>query len=315
MSIWNFYSSFHSAQTVQRLLTKHYQKLNVHEPEQTSYQNCYTFIYFLKHGENYYKMADTAPIMIKPVLAFYGISQLIKALLLTVDARYPSSSAVLSHGVSTRKRKKHNYNFLKDEVKVQKNGLYRHAALNLFQLNHTPGEKFSMDSLLKRIPELSDLYQFHLQIPTTIPIETNDTFIIVHKEIANRYCITSKRLAEILQSQLHWMLSNEDVDSLYFSHSAEFHYLWKSSYLFNFYNKQYYLPAAKEDIKLMPEILIHYLVLYNLSMISRYETEWLYDLMYNHHSDDYVFIHQFMEITLKKIPWLTLMYLNHIFNG
>lgn len=85
-----------------------------------SFENCYPFIYYLEHGKNYYELYKVAPFSIQPMLLFYGISQLFKACLLTIDPNYPESTTVLAHGVTTRKRKKQGYQFLEDEVKVQK---------------------------------------------------------------------------------------------------------------------------------------------------------------------------------------------------
>src|SRR6476620_4268203 len=99
-----------------------------------SYQNCYPFIYYLEHAKTYYEQANIAPLSIKPILVFYGFSQLLKACLLTIDPNYPESTALLAHGVTTRKRKKQQYEFLKDEVKVQKNGLLPCVADKLFQI-------------------------------------------------------------------------------------------------------------------------------------------------------------------------------------
>ncbi len=45
---------------------------------------------------------------------------------------------------------------------------------------------------------------------------------------------------------------------------------------------------------------IHYLILYNVGMIARYETEWWYELLTQHISDDYVLIQQFLLVTEKK---------------
>ena len=62
--------------------------------------------------------------LFKPMLLFYGMGQLFKACLLTIDPNYPESTSVLAHGVTTRKRKKQGYQFLEDEVKIQKNWTY-----------------------------------------------------------------------------------------------------------------------------------------------------------------------------------------------
>lgn len=88
--------------------------------QKKSFENCYPFIYYLEHGKNYYELYKTAPFSIQPMLLFYGISQLFKACLLTIDPNYPESTTVLAHGVTTRKQKKQGYQFLEDEVKVQK---------------------------------------------------------------------------------------------------------------------------------------------------------------------------------------------------
>ncbi len=58
--------------------------------------------------------------------------------------------------------------------------------------------------------------------------------------------------------------------------------------LFDLYFKQ-----RNEQNKHIHEIVAHYLLLYNLSMICRYETEWWYDLLHSYSNDAYPFIVQF----------------------
>ncbi|MBU5254564.1 YaaC family protein, partial [Lysinibacillus capsici] len=97
---------FFSANTSQEFLKKCYQKQNLDQAEQKSYENSYPFIYYLEHGQVYYEQAEKAPLVIKPILFFYGLVHLVKACILTVDPNYPETTSVLAHGVSTRKRKK-----------------------------------------------------------------------------------------------------------------------------------------------------------------------------------------------------------------
>lgn len=89
---------------------KRYQKLNYSDAEQHSFKNSYPFIYYLEHSKNYYQVAAQSPVSVQPVLLFYGMSQLLKACLLTQNPVYPENTAVLAHGVSTRKRKQ-SYDF------------------------------------------------------------------------------------------------------------------------------------------------------------------------------------------------------------
>ena len=66
----------------------------------------------------------------------------------------------------------------------------------------------------------------------------------------------------------------------------------------------YHLRTDPRNSKpVLPELLVHYLLLYNLSMISRYETDWWYDLLGSYGSEDYPFIYQFLNISAQKIPY------------
>ena len=65
--------------------------------------------------------------------------------------------------MTTRKRKKQQYEFLKDEVKVQKNGLLPCVAEKLFHIKQLEGEKFTMETLIREIPEMQTSSLFSLK--------------------------------------------------------------------------------------------------------------------------------------------------------
>jgi len=307
-STWNAYSSLHSSQTVQRLLQRLYEKNKILNAEQKAFENSYAFMYYLMHAENYYKTALVSPLAVQPTLIFYGISQLLKAALLTVDVNYPASSNILAHGVSTRKRKKQQYQFLQDEVKIQKNGLFGYAANCLFHMKHVEGEKFSMFSLLKRIPELHSLFVTHSEKQMLFPLHISDKTICIDKSLSDHYLISTERLKDLLNQKLSLHFIEEKNNKLLYQIPSSVDILWKSKVLVDFNEDKYYLPIKREDLTLFPEILAHYLILYNLSMISRYETEWWYDLLFSHFSDDYIFIKQFVDISCWKTPILFYSY-------
>ena len=100
-------------------------------------------------------------------MLFYGFVHLIKACLLTEDPGYPENTSVLAHGVSTRKRKKQQYEFLKDEVKFQRNGLFSCMLEKMFNIKHLEGDKATMICLLQQIPEINPLF---------IQLERKNTF-------------------------------------------------------------------------------------------------------------------------------------------
>ncbi|PMC33691.1 hypothetical protein CJ195_27115 [Bacillus sp. UMB0899] len=309
---WERLLSYHSTQTIQKKLEKCYQNLSKENSSGLSYDNCYRFIYFLKHGENFFLQANQSPHAIQPILLFYGISQLLKACLLIKDPNYPSTSSVLAHGASSRKRKKQQYQFLKDEIKVQRNGLFSHVAKELFQIHdHLEAEKYSMELLLNQIAEMNDVLLFHQAKKNYVKVETTgQRQIILTDETAQYFHMSAERLSEYL-GEKHHLEREQDAtnDQIILRTKYSNHTFHCSPFLFHIENNSFYLPNKRESFLSLPELLVHYLLLYNLSMISRYETEWWYELLLGTSNDDYPIILRYMEIAKRKIPYFILEFL------
>jgi hypothetical protein len=306
----NSFLYFFSASTSQDFLKNCYQKLNLEQAEQKSYENSYPFIYYLEHGQVYYEQAEKAPLIIKPILFFYGLVHLVKACILTVDPNYPETTSVLAHGVSTRKRKKQQYNFFQDEVKFQKSGLFPYMGEKMFHMKHLEGEKATMGELFSQIPELNYLYSQTEGRNTFLEVKQKKDLFILPKKILDSFHMTESRFIEYMQSK-----SDSKIE-LQGSEESYLNLLMKNINTYNYKpfryspeNSKFYLPLAKEGLIDYPELLIHYLLLYNLSMIARYETEWWSELIKMMPNKDYPFIQSFLQITAKKGPYLIYQYL------
>ena len=302
---------FFSSQKTQHYLACQYEKGNIKDSNGKSFENCYSFIYYLEHGKKYYTLADQSPQELKPVLLFYGMIQLMKACILTVDPDYPESSSVLAHGLSTRKRKKRSYEFLQDEVKVQKTGLFNHFCEKLFHMKHIEGEKFMMDHLFKLLPELGPLYKqmdgsvHHIKMNK----ENHNTYTL-SKEAADLLHMSDERFIEYGNHSLHTNLSiqNTKKQSEHYRINlnpglAPYHCFPLSYHL---EEDTYYFPVDREilQLPLLNELMVHYVILYNLSMISRYDTEWWSELFHTYSSEELPYINQFLNITSQKVPYL-----------
>lgn len=316
--VWEKLSFFLSTHHTQQYLTNCYKKLNIKDIEKKGFENCYPFIYYLEHGKNYYELCRVSPFSLQPVLLFYGMSQLLKACLLTTDPNYPESTSVLAHGATTRKRKKQSYRFLDDEVKVQKHGLFTLLADKMFHMKHLEGEKYTMKELLQSIPELQDLLLFSKHEKILYKLETPSHHTLrIPTSILDRFHMTEERFIRYIEETYkHLDIQHEkekiDKKALFFSTPInKWNPLYSTPLTHHYYENTYYLPINREVSKLLPELLIHYLLLYNLSMISRYETDWWYDLLGNYASDDYPFIYQFLSVTAEKIPYYVYLYLMH----
>ncbi|MDQ6595351.1 hypothetical protein E2K98_28485 [Bacillus salipaludis] len=306
---WKSFSCFFSAEYCQLFLKRNYQKRMIENPEQKSYENGYALLYYLEHGQIYYEQAEKSPLILKPILLFYGLVHLIKACILTIDPAYPETTSVLAHGVSTRKRKKQNYQFFLDEVKLQKNGLFPFMSEKMFHMKQLEGEKVIMEDLLRLIPELDDLF-FLLDGTRTfssIPYQGEREQFEIPDKLLDHYHMTENRLKEYLTSKsMHPISFSEEGLSFMFNGSFQ-----KNSSPFKYHLEKGHLvlPIRKSEFLHFPELLIHYLLLYNLSMIARYETEWWSELTKMMPNQDFPFIQSFLNSTLKKGPFLIYEYL------
>ncbi|MEN8702517.1 YaaC family protein [Bacillus infantis] len=308
---WSSFSVFFSAETTQAYLKKCYTRHGIDQPEAKSYENCYPFIYYLEHGKIYYEQAAKSPLLIQPIMLFYGLVHLIKASILTADPNYPETTSVLAHGVSTRKRKKQQYSFFEDEVKFQKTGLFPFMADKLFHMKHMEGDKIEMGELFKYIPELNGLFQQTEGTPTFAGAELAKGLLTMPASILDQFHMTEERFIDYFNSKGGYKIESAERGErgmVTFSCGSlppqDIRPL-----KFNIHDVSLSFPLTKGDLVSFPELLLHYLLLYNLSMIARYETEWWSELMKMMPNKDYPFIHSFLEITLMKGPYLVYQYL------
>lgn len=307
---WKDLALFYSVESTQKFLEKVYVLNGADEAKRNSFKNSERFIFFLKHAESFYKQASCSPLEIKPILLFYGMSQLIKACLITQDPHYPSHTSVLAHGVTARKRKKQNYCFSDDEVKIQRNGLCMHFMKHLFGQSGIEDERYTMKKLLAAIPELNDIFYFQKKERFITKIRKDKDLVSIPEDIVIHYKMSDSRFVEYMSHHFQWTFLKKDKDDLQFHLSRQDINPWTSiSLLFDMDKRQYYIPSKRDQFLKLPEITIHYLILYNIGMIARYETEWWYELLTQHVSDDYVFIQQFLMVTENKFPKYILKFL------
>lgn len=307
---WDAFLPFFSASSSQSFLKKNYQLQQIESAEQKSYENSYPFIYYLEHGQIYYKQAEFAPLIIQPILLFYGFVHLIKACILTIEPNYPETTSVLAHGVSTRKRKKQQYLFSQDEVKFQKSGLFPYMGEKMFHMKHLEGEKASMKELFCQIPELNQLFWQTEGKNTFVKIEQQREIFSLPKEILDTYHMTESRFIEYWKTKTLSTIMVENSDQHFIHFTINPLCLYKLQPIkYNFESEHFYFPLTKNELNNYPELLIHYLLLYNLSMIARYETEWWSELIKMMPNEDYPFIQSFLNISAKKGPFLIYQYL------
>lgn len=304
-NILSIYTNLQSAPFAQSYLQQCYAPIDV-DAERKSYDNTYRLIYYLEHGQTFYKQGEQSPLSIQPILYFYGMAQFIKAALLTVRPDYPESTSVLAHGVTSRKRKKQNYSFLQDEVKVQHKGLFSYVAEHMFHMEQSSKEKFTMSELLSRIPEMGEVYRFqnHSKKGYFIGSMGADTLTFPLSILDDYHWSENyfkQHIPSIITEGNHVSIENNSINV---SLKSPFRTLHHPYIYVNQEDDRLFISNHRSLQYPFPELLSHYLVLYNLSMLSRYETEWWGDILHSYTSEDLVYIRTFLEITKTKIPWL-----------
>lgn len=301
--ISEFYTYLNSQQTAQRYLLNCYQAIPHVDAAAKSYENCNALMYYLDHGNRFYENSKRVDLFARPVLLFYGMVHLLKACLLTIRPSYPESTTLLAHGVSTRKRKRKNYTFMKDEVKIQHRGLFPYCCEHLFSTSQLPFEKVTMEKLFALIPEMDSLFTFQEKQQLVIVSTVGSRFFQFPIHLLDSYHLTAKAFKNRLASHLPEIRRfHLDDAHMQLELSEPLHTIKGPFYVHT--NNNIYFPVYREHFLSLTEVMVHYLLLYNLSMLCRYEPEWWGDLLVTKSDIDYPFIVQFLESTAAKIPLL-----------
>lgn len=299
-----FYTSLQNLQSSQTYLKNCYANLDDVDIEAKSYENSGTFMFYLDQGQLFLKEGKKGDFRLQPLLYFYGMCHTLKACLLTNRPNYPESTSILAHGVSARKRKKKDYTFIDEEVKVQQNGLFSYTCSHLFLLKNPPFQKVKMDFLLHLIPEMNDFFALSNQGGIISVGKIDSSSLRFPASIIDSYHLTERafiqrispylppiKKTELVQNQLVVQLDKpiQQIAGPFKLHHAK---------------QEIYFPMDRAYFIAVPEILVHYLLLYNLSMISRYETEYWGELFATKYGVDYSVIVHYLTIVVDKIDVL-----------
>lgn len=301
-----FLSFIQSEQSAQHYLKHCYIKQGVSDADKQSYQNCHAFTYYLKHGQQFIKTGKDTPLEIKPILYFYGMVHLLKAALLTKRPHYPETTKLLAHGVSTRKRKKKDYIFMDDEVKIQHHGLFPYFAEHLYHIKHLSSHRLTinMSLLLGLIPEMNPLFLLNKQGKLTHIGNIGERKLTFPLTLLNSYHLTEPAFIKRIKQQaitVHSVETTSEVITIKLTRPIEKSF---GPFFLNFSTQEIYFPTHRDDFLSFSEVMIHYLLLYNLSMVSRYESEWWGDLLSMKADIDYSFIAYYFDHIADKIPLL-----------
>ncbi|HZG14169.1 MAG TPA: YaaC family protein, partial [Candidatus Bathyarchaeia archaeon] len=269
------------------------------------------FVYTWRQARSYYEAATHADLLIRPLLLFYGCMQMIKGCILAIDPFYPSNSRMLQHGVTTRKMKKSPYRLLDDEVRPQKEGLFAHAA-QLFKLSPLR-DRYKMDHLFASLAELIPAYERIVGASCWVPIMQKENGSVLVFPASTQSPGPLSYSADTLCGYLNRLAPDPVSFDVYDSGASvgqscrlrgSIEQLERHS-LFTLTQQGdlYFWNGSEEDLPL-PKWATHYLLLYLLGILCRYETEWWGELVLSHTLSELILIERFLQLHTEQFPAL-----------
>lgn len=326
--MWDTFVFFENEQTANRFLRTQYEKLNLSDPQRSAYKATAKLIYGIKQAREYYRAAESCDIMTKPLLLYYGMMSLTRAYIAARDPDYPTTTSVLKHGLSTRKLKRDSYQFVDDEIRVQKDGLFVVLHNMLGGCMFADRQRIVIKDLLSFIPELSPGFEQLYGPPSVCEIEerTSDKQIlwdlprwILHSrgytrdEFLNLLNRTHNQTQIQAEGPVFYLTDVDPPGRIHILHSSPVN---EHPLQIHDLSGKAYLRYPIENDALIPEISLHFMVMFVLGMLCRYETERWGEMILGFSSQDVYIINEFLNLSMRKFPNLILNELfgeNYIF--
>lgn len=325
--MWDTYIFLENEPSCKSLLMEHYKQQGITEDaHRLAFQNTDKVIYLIKQAREYYLTASTSHILVKPLLLYYGMVSLVKALLLTHDPYYPRHTRLLKHGVTTKKLKPKNYRFRDDEIRIQKEGLFP-LFLHLISEDRDYLNKYRVQDLLALLPEVNKAYQRLYEHQTMVPVHLSNRIQLEERMTTLYLPDTVLDTLHVTYSGFISFLNRYNTGSSVFSESHHqtprgiFQIQWEhpkyvhvndspngfeNRLFMQDYKGNFYFLLIHDREKLLPEETIHLMLMYVLGMLCRYETDLWGDLIFSFASEDMYIINEFLQISARKFPNLIL---------
>ncbi|MFM1655519.1 YaaC family protein [Brevibacillus sp. B_LB10_24] len=305
-SPWDWLRYLETEPAARKFLIKSYDAMKIEHPERLSFQQSSRFSYTWRQARAFYDAADQCDLLVRPTLLFYGCTHLLKGYLITRDPYYPRTSRMLQHGVTTRKMKKSPYQLLADEIRPQKEGLFSHLAkiIGDFPLQN----RYSVSQLFSYVPELREECKLVLGYTSwqsvirqnqsllafpSVPQGTLGFSLETFLDFLNRLAPAGIRFFPAEGSSA--------ADAKLVGVSAAKGCLLDQHPLFAEAESELCFWSGEEPFPL-PKWAVHYMLLYMLSMLSRYETESWGELILSHTLSEVYLVDRFLDIHQRVFP-------------
>lgn len=313
------YRYLENEEMARAFLKQKYTQLGITCPDRVAYNNIFSFTTYIRQACTFFQTARHQDLWSKPLLLYYGMMSLAKAWVLTILPQYPQSTAVLRHGLSTRKRKKEHFRIIQDEVRVQKEGLFPLVAEKL-GVNIEAGTIYTVKDLLAMIPDLTDDYdrivgeRLWIQIPFFEHKKKQEdvytgTFLLPDS-VLDQFHLTpeafTNKLNTVHDEIVFRFVKNNGNQHLCFAWESPKHFRhpW-----FSINKKGGDTLWIGNHRPLLPELLVQWMLLFLLSMLCRYDPPLWGEIMMDHIYAEKTLIEELLYLVEERFPAIMLDYI------
>lgn len=290
--IWSMLSFFESEHNAETYLKQKFGELQGLSELRTS------LAYTIRTAGEYYTAAENVTDLTSPLLLFYGMTNLAKVLFMATHGKLSPSR---SHGLLIVDE---SFPFQDQSVRVTQDGTFPQFH-GCFSKQNLDSLSFSLKELLSLIPEIKVNFEtVYNQKSNAIKVQRHKLGIsLVDSEfqkygdlnIISKIPEIRKRYGEPQFFEDHAFLFsvNSDVqDCTTIALSGE-------EYLV--------LPLTRgEDLLILPEMSVHFLIMFILGILSRYASRQWLDLQIGSKTGEIYIVQKFLEVTTRKFPNLIL---------
>ncbi|SDX27499.1 YaaC-like Protein [Marininema mesophilum] len=326
--MWNLFLLLENDGMAKGYLRDKYQQEGLDHPDRASFRASHALMSYVRQARELYRAARESSPFVSPLLTYYGMMNLAKAWMLSFDPDYPRNALVLRHGASTRRRKRSDFRLSEDEIRIQPEGLLPELvrASGWGALCNT---SWTIKHLLSLLPDIQDSYRQVFREASLYPIAIHTRSIngrqsmsfTLEEKVLDQLHLSPRGLAERLNSVAEEQGSRFTVDKspapcgwvrMWWSHPESTHVdRWKRGFAHPWFREDtrggYYLYLNRgRTPDVIPEMFVHYLLLFSLSMLCRYEVPLWGEIVSGTAAKEAVLVEEFLQVTRRKFPNLIL---------
>lgn len=303
--IWSMLNYFESEHNVRQFLNRN-ETGHKDVPPNTIEEIAESLSSTTKAAREYYQAAEGVTILTRPLLLFYGMTALSKVLFMAIHRKKSPSS---SHGLE--RVKGWNGVFPELSVRVGKNGTFPQFH-GCYSKGSLYGAEFSLKELLSLVPETKVAFEtVYDEKSRAVKVERSlratyiiDSDIHKYKDMKTLLC----QIPGFKERYGDQYAETGDRFALYcWNHGIEDPVTRAVS------GEEYFvLPLTKQArIYALPEMSTHFLIMYLLGMLARYQPKEWGEIIKGEKSGELYIIQNFLETTRRKFPNLILNELWH----